>query len=74
MRGSGYSQTQLTEKSSDNVFSKLILKRGPMVISKKTIVFQDSRGGGGSNIFQGEGGEGGGGGGSPIIYSAYRNT
>ena len=47
-------QVKLTEKSSEKIsFSpqlQLILQRGTMVILKKTLIFQGSRG---SNIFQG---------------------
>ena len=73
---------QSDKKSSDNVFflfffyfsPQLIFTEVKWSISKKSIIFQGSRGG--SNIFQGGGGEGGptfpGGGGvgkGPITYS-----
>ena len=70
---SGGVQVSLTKKSSDNVFFlfflvlSLFYRSLEWSISKKSIIFQGSRGGptfsrGGSNFFQG-------GGGGPIAYS-----
>ena len=55
-------QAQLVKKSPDNFFSpKLILHWGPNVYFKETIIFPESKQGGGrknvrgSNLFQGDG-------------------
>ena len=54
--GGGGSPDQTDRKNSDNALnifsSQLILHRGSKVISKKTIICQDSRG---ALIFQGDG-------------------